>query len=78
MWKYRVFTEHLTFMMALLSIGNLPLKRVLKPESEKTGEHILEILSELHRDGKTFIVVSHDKRLLKYATNVIDMNELLQ
>lgn len=44
---------------------------------EKTGDKILEILSELHQEGKNVIVVSHDKRLLNYATNVIEMKDIL-
>jgi len=45
---------------------------------EKTGDKILEILSELHQEGKNVIVVSHDKRLLNYATNVIEMKDILK
>ena len=44
---------------------------------EKTGDKILEILSELHQEGQNVIVVSHDKRLLNYATNVIEMKDIL-
>lgn len=44
---------------------------------EKTGDNILALLSELHHEGKALIVVSHDKRLSKYATNVIEMKDIL-
>lgn len=44
---------------------------------EKTEDTILELLSELHKEGKNIIVVSQDKRLLNYATNVIEIGDIL-
>lgn len=37
----------------------------------QSGQNIMHLLSELHRDGKTILVVSHDARMLRYATDVI-------
>lgn len=36
-----------------------------------SGQGVMELLSELHNSGKTVIVVSHDTRMLHYATNRI-------
>ncbi|NPV74844.1 MAG: ABC transporter ATP-binding protein [Anaerolineae bacterium] len=37
----------------------------------QSGQNIMLLLSELHRNGKTILVVSHDTRMLRYATDVI-------
>jgi putative ABC transport system ATP-binding protein len=34
-----------------------------------SGFAIMEVLSDLHRAGKTVIVVTHDQRMLQFATN---------
>jgi putative ABC transport system ATP-binding protein len=39
----------------------------------KSGDRILEMLSEIHQRGKTILVVSHDSRLTRYATQVIHL-----
>jgi len=39
----------------------------------KSGDLILELLSEIHRRGKTILVVTHDHRLIRYATQVINL-----
>ncbi|UCH59692.1 MAG: ABC transporter ATP-binding protein [Anaerolineales bacterium] len=36
-----------------------------------SGESIMELLAELHREGATVLVVSHDTRLVNYATRVV-------
>jgi putative ABC transport system ATP-binding protein len=38
-----------------------------------SGESIMELLAELHREGATVLVVSHDMRLVNYATRVIQI-----
>lgn len=45
---------------------------------EKTGDKILEILKEIHQEGKTVIVVTHDTKIAKLGDKVIDMKELLK
>ena len=37
----------------------------------KTGGYILDFLDDLHREGKTIIVVTHDTELINYAERVI-------
>lgn len=37
----------------------------------QSGHNIMQLLAELYRDGKTILVVSHDARMLRYATDVI-------
>jgi len=36
-----------------------------------SGQSIMELLSELHRDGRTVIVVTHDARMAGYATDQV-------
>jgi putative ABC transport system ATP-binding protein len=36
-----------------------------------SGFSIMQLLSELHRSGKTVIVVTHDARMLQFSTNTI-------
>ena len=38
-----------------------------------SGESIMELLSELHRRGTTIVMVTHDTRLIPYATRVIEI-----
>ena len=35
------------------------------------GQSIMELLAELHRDGRTVLVVTHDPRMAAYATHQI-------
>ncbi len=39
----------------------------------KSGDVIMELLSRFHQSGKTILVVTHDFRLTKYATQVIQL-----
>ncbi len=41
---------------------------------EKTGETILKLLSDIHSEGKTLVVVTHDRRIANYATRIIEMS----
>jgi putative ABC transport system ATP-binding protein len=36
-----------------------------------SGQSIMELLAELHRDGRTVLVVTHDPRMAAYATHQI-------
>lgn len=41
----------------------------------KTGERIMSIFDDLHEDGKTIIVVTHDLNLSKHASRVIRIKD---
>jgi putative ABC transport system ATP-binding protein len=36
-----------------------------------SGQAIMELLSELHRDGRTVVVVTHDPRMAAFATDQV-------
>jgi putative ABC transport system ATP-binding protein len=36
-----------------------------------SGQSIMELLSELHRDGRTVVVVTHDPRMAAYTTHQV-------
>ncbi|HPH96475.1 MAG TPA: ABC transporter ATP-binding protein [Anaerolineaceae bacterium] len=36
-----------------------------------SGHLVLQILTELHQSGRTVLVVTHDERMVRYATNVV-------
>jgi putative ABC transport system ATP-binding protein len=36
-----------------------------------SGFSIMELLSSLHKSGKTIVVVTHDQRMTKFATNLV-------
>ncbi|MEW5829768.1 MAG: ATP-binding cassette domain-containing protein, partial [Chloroflexota bacterium] len=36
-----------------------------------SGNNIAHVLAELHKSGRTVIVVTHDPRMLRYATHVV-------
>ncbi len=36
-----------------------------------TGYSIMQLLSDLHRGGRTVVVVTHDPRMLRFATNTL-------
>ena len=38
-----------------------------------SGESIMELLSELHQSGTTIVMVTHDPRLIPYATRVVEI-----
>ena len=44
---------------------------------EKTGETILDLLSDIHKEGKTLVIVTHDRRIAERATRIIEMSELI-
>lgn len=41
----------------------------------ETGREIMELLSELNREGKTIVMVTHDSDMKKYATRIIHMKD---
>ena len=41
----------------------------------ETGKLIMEILSQLNKEGKTIVMVTHDRDLTKYASRVINMKD---
>ena len=41
----------------------------------ETGTEIMELLSELNRQGKTIVMVTHDADMKKYASRVIHMKD---
>lgn len=43
---------------------------------EETGKHILDMFDDIHKQGKTIIMVTHDNDIADRATRVVRMNEL--
>ncbi|MHC2665775.1 ABC-type lipoprotein export system ATPase subunit [Bradyrhizobium diazoefficiens] len=41
----------------------------------RSGEEVLKILVELHREGKTIIIVTHDPEVAKRANRVIELRD---
>jgi putative ABC transport system ATP-binding protein len=41
----------------------------------KTGKEIMNLLQELHKSGRTIILVTHDKSLIKFAQRVIYLRD---
>jgi putative ABC transport system ATP-binding protein len=41
----------------------------------KTGHEVLELISQLNRDGKTIVLVTHDERVAARAHRVIHMKD---
>ncbi|HQQ67198.1 MAG TPA: ABC transporter ATP-binding protein [Candidatus Cloacimonadota bacterium] len=41
----------------------------------KNGEEVMRLLSELHQDGRTIVMVTHDDRYAAYADKVIEMSD---
>ncbi|MDD2360949.1 MAG: ABC transporter ATP-binding protein [Syntrophaceticus schinkii] len=39
------------------------------------GEEVMRLLSNLHRDGRTIVMVTHDDRYAAYAERVIEMSD---
>lgn len=38
-----------------------------------SGDSIMSVLADLHRNGATIVMVTHDPRLVKYATRVVQL-----
>lgn len=43
---------------------------------EETTGYILDILDEIHNEGKTIVLVTHDDDVAKHATRLINMSDL--
>lgn len=43
---------------------------------EETGKHILDMFDDIHKKGKTIIMVTHDNDIAGRATRVIQMNNI--
>jgi len=41
----------------------------------ETGEHILELFAELHREGLTLLVVTHEERVSRAASRVVRLED---
>ncbi|MGV8084684.1 MAG: ABC transporter ATP-binding protein [Candidatus Bilamarchaeum sp.] len=41
----------------------------------KTGSEVLEILSNLHRQGRTIIIITHDESITKHAQRVVHIRD---
>jgi len=41
----------------------------------KTGKEVLEILSELHKQGRTIIIITHDESITRIAQRVVRIND---
>lgn len=41
----------------------------------KSGETVMEIITNLHREGHTIILVTHDKNIAEYANRVIEIKD---
>jgi putative ABC transport system ATP-binding protein len=41
----------------------------------KTEDEIMQVLADLHRQGKTIVVVTHDEAVAKHAQRVIHMKD---
>jgi len=41
----------------------------------KTGHEVLEILSDLHKEGKTIVIITHDEAITRIAQRVVRIND---
>ncbi len=41
----------------------------------KTGTHVMELIGELHRDGTTVVVVTHDEHVARRARRILHMKD---
>lgn len=41
----------------------------------KSGQEILDLLSKLNKEGRTIVLVTHDKEIAKYAQRIIQMRD---
>jgi len=62
----RSLSNHPKILFADEPTGNL---------DSKSGKQVMEILENLHDNGMTIIMVTHDEYMLKYATKVIRMKD---
>jgi putative ABC transport system ATP-binding protein len=60
----RALVNHPTLILADEPTGNL---------DTASGESIMAVLKDLHAEGATVIIVSHDARLTSYATQIVQI-----
>ena len=65
----RALANHPDIILADEPTGNL---------DKKNGHIILDMLSEINKEGKTIIIVTHDMNLVDRATKVYRMDDLLK
>ena len=41
----------------------------------KTGKEVLEILTNLHKEGKTIVIITHDETITRIAQRVVRIND---
>ena len=41
----------------------------------RNGEEVMRLLSDLHKDGRTIVMVTHDDRYASYADHIIHLND---
>jgi putative ABC transport system ATP-binding protein len=60
----RALVTNPKFILADEPTGNL---------DSKSGQDVMELLSKLHQEGRTIIMVTHDPRFIKYGTRIIKL-----
>lgn len=40
---------------------------------QKTGQQIMALFSELHNEGKTIIMITHDEKIAKHASRIVEI-----
>lgn len=58
--------------------GNPPVILADEPTGNldsKTGENVMSLLSDLHRDGKTVIIITHDLKIASFAERVVKISD---
>lgn len=41
----------------------------------KSGREVMEVLDEIHEEGRTIILVTHDRSLVRHATRVVEIKD---
>lgn len=41
----------------------------------KTGEEIMKLFSELHKEGKTIVIITHEPEIARYAKRIIQLRD---
>ena len=62
----RALANNPTVILADEPTGNL---------DSKSGAEVMKILDEIHAEGRTIILVTHDKSLVKHATRVVELKD---
>ncbi len=58
--------------------GNPPVILADEPTGNldsRTGEDVMSLLSDLHRDGKTVIIITHDLKIASFAERVVKISD---